>query len=158
MRFVPGNRYRRSILSPDDQDRVDSPYPGSHSRLVVRAGRARTLATLSVSVAWHVEHDVRHGRRVDRSWLILRPTGLRLVRMGGGRGRGLVYGGNRGEYTSTAYLVTLGVAAPAAGLQQAAPGGSAVRGGGQGRWRARSLRGTVERHLHLHEFAVLEKQ
>jgi len=51
----------------------------------------------------------------------------------------------------------LGVAAPAAGLQQAAPGGSAVRGGGQGRRRAWPLRGTVVRHLHLHEFTVLEK-
>lgn len=87
----------------------------------------------------------------------MRPTGLRLMRMGGGRGRGIAYGGNRGEYTSTAYLVTLRVAAPAAGLQQAAPGGSAVRGGGQGRRRARPLRGTVVRHLHLHEFTVLKK-
>lgn len=109
---------------------ADSPYPGSHPCLVVRTGRARALMMLPVGIAWHVEHDIRHGRRIDRSWLIVRPTGLRLVRMGGGRG--LVYGGNRGEYTSTAYLVTLGVAAPAAGLQQAAPGGSAVRGGGQG--------------------------
>lgn len=87
----------------------------------------------------------------------MRPAGLRLVRVGGGRGRAVAYGGSRGEYTPTAYLVTLGVAAPAAGVQQAAPGGSAVRGGGQGRRRTRSLRGAVVRHLHLHEFAVLQK-
>jgi len=111
---------------------VDDPHPGSHPGLVVGAGRARALATLPIGVARHVEHDVRHDRRIDRSLLIVRPTGLRLVRMGGRRGRGLAYGGNRGEYTPTAYLVTLGVAASAAGLQQAAPGGSAVRGGGQG--------------------------
>jgi len=128
-------RFQRSSASSPDTVRVvvDDAHPGSHPGLVVGAGRARALVTLPIGVARYVEHDVRHGRRIDRGLLlIVRPTGLRLVRMGGGRGRGLAYGGNRGEYTATAYLVTLGVTASAAGLQQAAPGGSAVRGGGQG--------------------------
>lgn len=84
------------------------------------------------------------------------PARLRLVRVGGRRGWALAYGGRRGENTATAYLVTLGVAAAAAGVQQAAPRGSAVRGGGQRRRGSWPLRGTVVRHLHLHELAILK--
>lgn len=86
------------------------------------------------------------------------PARLRLVRVGGRRGWTLAYGGRRGENTATAYLVTLGIAAAAAGMQQAAPRGSAVRGGGQGRRRARPLRGTIVGYLHLHELAILQQK
>lgn len=132
------------------------PEPGSHPCLVVGAGGGGALATLPITVTGHVKRDVRHRGRVNR--LIMGLRRLRLVRMGGRRGWALAYGGRRGENTATAYLVTLGVAAAAAGVQQAAPRGSAVRGRGEGRGRARPLRGTVVGHLHLHELAILKQK
>lgn len=154
-------RYTQSRSRSKGNERIPSivnrcPEPGSHPCLVVGAGGGGALATLPITVTGHVKRDVRHRGWVNR--LIMGLRRLRLVRVGGRRGWALAYGGRRGENTATAYLVTLGVAAAAAGVQQAAPRGSAVRGRGEGRGRARPLRGTVVGHLHLHELAILKQK